>query len=287
VPYYPPPSAAATAERFGFADCTDNLTGNPNAFGTTFTAGASNADAAAVTLLSALSHDVHRVVLTLSGVGASGVNGNALADLLVDAAGGTTWTALIDDLVCGNSATGVRNGGFICYEFPLFIAAGSSVGIRARTAHTVDIAGGRAYIACYGNPSVTAMYWYGTAVETLGATPASSTGTAITPGTSAAFGSWGNIGTSTQRYGAIQVGIQNADSSALSNDFHFEIGYSSTRLPGSPTIYVNTDTAEVMARHSVGLAIPCDIAASTVIQARAKGSGATSENHFVTIYGVY
>jgi hypothetical protein len=276
---------------FYFADETDNLVGSVPQIvpGTAFTFGANNADGAAVEVIPALEHDVHYLVVSIAGSHTTGANTQALLDVLVDPAGGSSWSELISDLVCGmliaiaNSVSYQAN-----FHFPLYIKAGSSIGVRARTAHSADVTTGTCVIWAYGNPSRPDAWWCGQKVESLGINPASSQGTDVTPGTSSSFGSWTDIGSTTSaRYGAIQFGVNGSDGTAANAGYYWQIGCGSNKLPGSPTIHRNMSTNEVGSQTGVWMPIFADIAAGTQMQARAACNAATTEVFNMAIYGVY
>lgn len=265
-----------------FAYLTDNYASTPaSTTGTLFTAGANNVDGAAVTCLSALAHDVHKIRVRVTAVGSSGVESNAAGDLLIDPAGGTSWSALITDLVCGYTSA-VSPINYSYYEFPLWIPAGASVGWRAKQTHTVDLSG-RVLVEAYGEPSNPAMWWCGSGVETAGISD--SKGTAITAD-SGSFGSWTSVGSPTTRlWKSVQMGINGSDASMLGLNYHFELGHSSTKLPGSGTYWITTATSENGQRALPGPAA-CNIPVGTQMQARGMGS-TTTEDLYVALYGVY
>lgn len=165
------------------------LTDN-NGFGTPITCGASNADGTAVTLLPALAHDCEYLWLGIAGTGASNAASAALMDLLIDPAGGTSWTSIIDDLLAGwatGSATfftGTSVAGLpIEYHFPLWLPAGASIGARIRLqSATVPTVTRVMAQVCGGNKN-PASWWCGQKVETVGTMdPSNSLGQLHTPG---------------------------------------------------------------------------------------------------------
>lgn len=262
---------------------------NPTTFGTAFTAGGNDADGAAVTLLSALGHDVHLLKLTMNGITTSTADGNAVADLLIDPAGGTSWTPLIDDLACGFANTalagtlGVSAGGQ--YVFPLYIPAGASVGLRAKTAHTADITTGYAMIEVYGEPTRPEVWWCGQGVETLGVSD--SKGTSVTPGTSNAWGSWTSVGSTTSRHlRSIQLGTNGTDSGAVSQGYYFEVGTGSVAIAAAPLArnITSGEAGYYITRQSL---LHCNIPTGTQMQVRGMGGGASVEANYVGLYGVY
>jgi len=278
---------------FAFADCTDNLSGSTppagNAIGTSFTSGGSqHTDGTAVSVISALTHDVHYLVVSFGGVSGTATADTAcLADILIDPAGGTSWTALINDLVIGFMPvlTGGQVGHQIYYYFPLWIPAGASLGVQSRC--NVVSWQSRVCMWAYGNPSRPDMWWCGQGVESLGINAASSKGTDITPGSTTATFSWTNVGSPTSyRYGAIQFGQNGSDATATAIGYFAQIGVGGARLPGSPTFYWANDTSERSARTGCCNPIWCDIPAGTQMQVGACASG-SAEVHDVALYGVY
>lgn len=271
-----------------FSYCTDNQPNTPSvsAHGTACTPGTSNADGTAVSLISAITHDVHRLCIHVSNAQTAAAAYYALMDILVDPAGGTSWASFIDDLVVGFAAanTSLNNG--LWYDFPVWIPSGTSIGTRMRTSHTVAVAA-RVSIWAYGEPSRPDMWWCGQGVETLGVTAATSRGTAVTPGNSSAYGSWTSVGsTTTYRYGAIQLGHNGTDASGATINYHFQVGLGSQPLPGCPTIVKTMTTSEVQTQLSPGGPLYCDVATGSQLQVRGKGSG-TSEAWDCALYGVY
>lgn len=273
-----------------FNDCSDNLTGTPvsGTPGTGIAAGTSSSDGTSTAVLTALAHDVHFLVVALGGYGAAGVNANTLFDVLVDPAGGTSWTAFINDLVCGMTPPpATTNAGIqVYYYFPVFIKSGTSVGGRARQSGTGAVANPRVMMWAFGNPSRPDAWWCGSGVETLGAVPTSSQGTTITPGASGVAGTWTTIGTSTHPYGALQFGIQGPDGTATAKGGYWELGISSLVFPAAQTLYTAVNTAESNARTGTVVPIWCDIPSNTTFQMRGTLSGA-AENYNGAVYGVY
>lgn len=272
---------------WSFANEVDNLTGTPaSPWGTTVTPGTSNADGTAVALLTSLAFDVHYLVVAFQGMNISLAAFYALADILVDPAGGTAWRTFIDDLVVGYATDG--GNCWTRYHFPIYIKSGTSVGCRIRTSHTVTATNPRVHIYAFGNPSNPQMWWCGSRVETLGVTAASSIGTSVTPGNTGVYGTWTNVGTVTgARYGAIQYGANGTDSSALGVQYHFQLGYNNIQLPGSPTMRISMATTENCWTTPMG-PIWCDIPQGEQLQIRGTCSGvAEAWAGGFAIYGVY
>lgn len=272
----------------GFTFCVDTNTGSPGAVlpGVTFASPGTNVDGAVVTLFTALARDVCNLVIHLGGTAAAANNNATLVDILIDPAGGTSWASLIDDLVCGGDSTTAVTRGYTGYSFPIWIPAGASVGLRARTARSSALSG-RAMAWAYGEPRRPELWWCGQGVESLGINAASSKGTTHTPGVVGAYSAWATIGTSTRRYGALQFGINVTDAIQNSAGYYWQMGVGGAQLPGSPTLYNVNDTNEVIARYGFGQPLFCDLPAGTALQCRAQCSSGTTEDHDVAYYGVY
>lgn len=280
---------------FSFAHCSDNLDGTvPSATpGANFSAGANNAMGSVVSVLGALAHDVHYLVIGLGGISGSALICRALLDVLLDPAGGTSWDTtniFIEKLLCGYDP--IPNGGLSSlnrwYHFPVYIKAGTSVGVRAQTSHTAAITSGRCVMYAFGEPSRDDMWWCGQKVESLGINAASSNGTLVTAGSTSVFGSWTNIAATGGDYGAVQFangGLQAADTTLTAVAYYWQMGYGGAQLPGSPTIYDSGNTAETMARTGNSHPVFCDIPEGTTMQVRGTCSG-SPEGQNVALYGV-
>lgn len=277
---------------FAFSNCTDNIAGaTPVASqpGTAVTAaGSANTDGTQVSLLAAVAHDVHYIVIAVGNTsGTSAVDTAALLDILIDPAGGTTWAAFIDDLVIGFS--GVLTGGTVGltqhYHFPIYVPSGASLGAQVRSA--TASAAFRVGIWAYGNPSRPESWWCGQKVESVGIDAANSKGTDITPGSTTGTFTFTNVGSVTSaRYGAIQFGQNGSDSVAAALAYHAQIGVGGARVPGTPTFAWTNSTGEVSARAGHYGPIWCDIPEGTQLQVGACSSGA-AEVHDVALYGIY
>jgi hypothetical protein len=173
-----------------WAYCTNNLLRsvftNTATFGTQVAAGASNADGTAVTLLPALSHDAEYLRLGMGTTKTSDVNNNCLADILIDPAGGTSWSILIPSLACTPlanlqlaSTAPIGPSGY--YDFPIWIPAGASIGMQARTAAAATPQTLAVFAQAQGGNANPATWWCGQRVSAIGVDAANSRGTSHTP----------------------------------------------------------------------------------------------------------
>lgn len=166
------------------------------AFGTSVTAG-NNVYGAYAQLFSgaAVTDDVYGIWLGVNSTGTSAQAKDTILTLGLDAAGGTSYTDTIVDLIFSESGAygGNRNSSGIYYFFPLFIKAGTSIGAKL-SVNNATPGTGRVTLQLYCRPSHPELIRVGSTVTTYGSVPGASAGTGITAGT-AAEGAWLQLGT--------------------------------------------------------------------------------------------
>lgn len=198
----------------------DNWGSNPGTNpGTSVTPGASNGEGSWTQIASSgnIAQDCYWLFLYINGGNTSGSAKNHLIDIGVDPAGGSSYTAVISNLVCGCS-TGPNSGqGNREFTFPLFIKAGSSVAVRiqgsASTAGTVRVAA-----TFYGHPTKPEAVPVGTFSQTFGSIT-NSNGASFTPG-NAGDGSWVDLGSVTQPLWWFQMGYQ-IDNATITGEYTY------------------------------------------------------------------
>lgn len=184
--------------------------------------GASNAEGAWTAMASSanIAQDVYGFFISVCNGYTSGQQKDHLLDIGVDPAGGTSYTAIINNIVCGQSPD-PTNGPRVFY-CPMFIKAGSSVAARVQgsnaTAGTVRIS-----MVFYGRPSNPEQVLVGQYSETIG-TITGSAGVAFTPGTGAE-GSWVSLGTTTRSLWWIQLGFQVSNGTITAHYTHMDLAY--------------------------------------------------------------
>jgi hypothetical protein len=246
--------------------------------GVAVTAGANNADGTAVAVVPTLTHDCEFLEIGISGFNATGTAQQVLMDILVDPAGGTTWSTLIADLLCGYTGIRGQTTGFssCMYFFPLWIPVGSSLGAQARTSHTATEAGDISIVARGGNAN-PGSWWCGQSVETIGVDPSTSQGTLITPGNTGAYSSWVDLGAPTtvaRHGGAVQFGVQANGAATNSRGFYVEFGIGGQSI-GSP-VRMCISTGESGCTYPMGVTF-ADIAAGAQLQARGTANGVNTD----------
>lgn len=269
--------------------CTTNISGTPSnttMTNTAVTAGASNANGTAVSLLAAVDHDIEFLVISAYNFQLTASNGSTMLDILIDPAGGSSWASapLISNLLAGCTINSSNGAMPMVYFFPIWVKSGTSIGCQARTAHTVGIAG-KISIYAFGGNANPGSWWCGSSVEGIGTSAGTSQGTNHTAGNSGAFSAWTNLGSPLSKpCGALQYGIQgtNTDTTTTAAGYHFEFGVGSTRV--GPTLYRSTNTTEAGAQAIAG-PIFSALPAGTQFQVRGTCSG-TAEAIDVAIYAV-
>ncbi|MDY6960304.1 MAG: hypothetical protein SV862_00175 [Pseudomonadota bacterium] len=198
-----------------WAYCSHNISGTPvvGTVGAQVVSGVNDADGTAVTVLSALAHDVEYLRLLLSVLNAGETNdNNALLTLLIDPAGGTSWQTFVPYLYVGGLmgtergtttlGSGAPSG---CYDLPIWIPAGASIGAMARQAMPSAAQTFKVFAQAFGGNRNPASWWCGQRVSTIGVDASRSTGQSHTPGNSGSFSSWANLGSPLgQACGALQ-----------------------------------------------------------------------------------
>jgi hypothetical protein len=150
-----------------------------------------------------------------------------LIDVLVDPAGGTSWSVLIANLAANTPNFGMTGAS---YHFPIFIKAGSSIGLQhACSTASVTI---RAAVLVKGKPSRPEVFSVGSVVETIGATTASSEGTSFTPGNQVMGSYSASLGTTVRNCWFWQLGvlINNASQTSQMMAANVEAGDASNKL---------------------------------------------------------
>jgi len=178
----------------GYSFAVDNWGTNPSSTpGTSVVPGASNAEGTYTQVLAALAQGVHGFLLRVSDGGVTANIKNHLLDVGVDPAGGTAYTAIISNLVCGSTST-IALGACALFFFPIEIPAGATVAVRIQgsnaTAGTVRVG-----IRAFGQPNAPWLMPLGQFSQTIGAIT-NSNGVSFTPG-NAADGTYVSLGTTT------------------------------------------------------------------------------------------
>ncbi len=260
-------------------------------WGTSVAQGASNVKGSWTQILSGanVSRDVCFVWICISDNGGSGLIRDTLMDIGVDPAGGTSYTVLLPDLLV-SYASDIAEGPGINYFFPIRIKAGSTVAARA-SMNNASVDSFRVMIQIWGSPKRPELTWVGTKCKAYGVTSASSSGTAITSGTT-------SDGSMTALASAIsespkwwQLGMGVNDSSMTSaNIYTADLGYGSVgtfRLIISDQLFSIPNSTERLWTTGTSDGCFAEVASGGDVVARLQCSGTADSNLSLAAYGVY
>ncbi len=275
----------------------DNVSGNYLAdvsFGTVLTASTTaNTKGVDTALLSGVAHDVYGIQILFGQGFTDATIRRQMTDILIDPAAGvgnagSSWSVLIDNLYTNGPGTSTGGQGHNFY-FPIFLPAGTAIGARMQ-----DLTGASATVRCsirvVGQPSHPEVLRVGSVVQTIGATTASTSGVAVTPGTDA-YGSYSaSMGTLTRPAWWWQLGIGSNDTTMTANFYVFDIATDATSkyIAARDIKYgVTTTTGEVSWKSSQGEEAPVFHApAGTDVYVRGCGLGAPDGTITTVVYAV-
>jgi len=186
------------SNHFNFSVDNFGATWSDAGFGTSIPANASaNVKGANTQVLTGIAEDCYAILISFVGSNASATIHRHLADLLIDPAAGvggagSAWSVVIANLYSAYPSLGC--GGY-CYYFPLYLKAGTAIGFAQQA--VVAAKAMRVGVKLFGKPTRPELLRVGTKVQTYGAVTASTSGTAITPGTNAMGAYTASLGTST------------------------------------------------------------------------------------------
>lgn len=154
-------------------------------------------------------------------------SGTGIRDILctigIDPAGGTNPANAIDLIpnLLASCASPVNGGNGIHYVFPLFVKSGVSLWCKSMV-NNATVGTVTCTIRGFGQPRDPRAVRCGSFVESVGATPASSSGTAATAGTNSE-GAWTQLGTTTKDTWWHQLGMGYAATSGNGGFYHGDL----------------------------------------------------------------
>ncbi|QEX18489.1 hypothetical protein FRZ44_37960 [Hypericibacter terrae] len=271
-------------------------------FGSTYTdaglgtsvpgSGVANTKGANTALLAGIAEDCYGIAICFSGLSSSAGIRRSIVDLLIDPAAGagnagSSWSVAIANLYCNNpaftlGATGQR------YYFPLFLKAGTAIGAALQDV-AATAAAARVCVRCFGKPTRPELLRVGTKVQTLGATTASTTGVAVTPGTSAKGSYSATLGTTSFDAWWWQLGIGSNDSSMTANSYLWDIAVNATNkiIVAQDIGYGVVGTVEQAWKDAMGCCPPMyDVASGQDVYVRAAAAAAPDSSMDAIVYAL-
>jgi hypothetical protein len=221
---------------------------------------------------SALTGDCHVLEVWVDSNAGSNASRNTVLKVGIDAAGGTSFTDIIQDVICGSagpfySDTGVR------YSFPVFIPSGATVGIAAYGSVSTQFR--VSWRACLSpmNPELAPV---GQRVECVGISSGYA-GVSVTSGTTSE-GSWTSLGTTSNDCFAWECGLQisTADTNWNATSYFIDLAYGdgTNMVMIADSIGFRLSAIEEVFKHE-GPIQYCRVPAGSTIYARAQCSGTT------------
>lgn len=236
-------------------------------------------------IVSTVDHDTYGVFVFLHNNAISGTSRATVVDIGIDPAGGSSYSVLIPDLVCGGAYTLPNVGAGVCYYFPVFIPAGSSIAARSQSTQTTSV---RVLVDLFQAPVSPVLPKFGSYVEAIGMSSVPN-GVTLVPGTTSK-GSWTLVGTTSSDLWYWEVGFQldpadsNVTAALITCDVAVGDGTSFTQLIWDAVFY--TTSAEACSKPLTGAGFHTSIPAGSSIYARAQSSNNTLDQYTCAVYGV-
>lgn len=247
-----------------------------SAYGATITPSQTSTYGTPVQVGNDLTADCYGLLINANSISAGGTFRQCVLQILVDYAGGTSWTEIARDIVVSQAPSYQLTGKWL--YFPMFIPAGAAVAVAAITNTAGAI---RVNIRYMSRPSNPSMVKRGSYIETVGVTIGAAgtvTAPSVTPGTLATKPGWTLLGTTTNRCWWWQFSCQHSDTTMTALYYHVEIGVGDGTAAGTETIIANvlvsTSAAEAFTDIPIMQGIEKVVPAGSSIYGRAWNSGA-------------
>jgi hypothetical protein len=250
-----------------------------------------NTKGANTSMLVGIAEDCYGMVIMFSGANSTGTIRRCLTDVLIDPAAGvgnagSSWSVVIPDLYANSPS--LACGGY-WYYFPLYLKAGTAIG----SAHQDLVATTQALRVCikvFGKPTRPELLRVGTKVEAFGVTLASTSGTAITPGTTAMGAYTASLGTTVNDLFWWQGGMGTNDTTLLPGEptlLDVAAGDGTNKLLCAENIWYMPNASEQVGKAPMGVRMPYrEMPAGSFVYMRAAGVAAPQTTPTVVAYGL-
>lgn len=240
-------------------------------------------------MLVGIAEDCYGIAIGFSGGNAAATIRRNLVDLLIDPAAGvgnagSSWAVLIANLYANSPSLIV--GGY-WYYFPIYLKAGTAIG----SANQSLVAGTLALQVCikiFGKPSRPELVKVGSKVETFGAVTASTSGAAITPGTSAMGSLTASLGTMAGDLFWWQCGLGFNDTTLVDEATLMDVlaGDGTNNVLCAENVMMMDNNSEQSGKAAVGTRLPYrQVKAGANVYMRAAGAAAPQGTPTCVAYG--
>lgn len=256
--------------------------------GTSFSWSASNTKGNWAQCLSAaaISTDVYLIQVTLTGLGSSAVARSVLVDIGTDPAGGTSFTAVIPNLLLAPAGNPGVSGG-IQYTFPLGIRSGSTIGVRAQA--NTSSGTGVCLVEVWGKPRNPKRAWRGSRVTAYGPATGTSLGTAITSGTTS-DGTYTSLGTTSEDASFWQLAFGSNDATLTSGGVYtFDLAFGNASFKSNIVenqLVIIPTSAEDVGMGAKAIAVGRAVPSGATLYGRLQCSGTADSPLYCAAYGV-
>lgn len=259
-------------------------------FGAVVTPGASNVYGSYATILTGANNtdDSYGILINANSNAVTTAARDTIMTIGLDAAGGTTFTTFIADLLVSCAGPYVAGKGCgIWYFFPVFIKAGSTIGAKASVNNaTAGTLACNVRLLC--QPRHPDAVRVGSFVDTFGIETSTSSGTAVTAGTTSE-GAWTQLGSNaTKAYWFWQLGfgMNNTVMGGVSLHGDLAIGDGTNLKIAIQDELCATSTAEELSTHKTSPDREAIAASGDGVYGRLQCSGASSTGRSMAAYGV-
>jgi hypothetical protein len=240
-----------------------------------------------VQVASATAADTFGLLICFNNGFTSATARNIMANIGIDIAGGSSYAVLAPDLIAGAAdaytATG-RSGNGIWYYFPIFIPAGSTIGVQGWASNASTFYCG---VVPYQRAMNPAQFRKGSYIISVGSY-SQPRGVALTPGT-LSDGAWVSLGTTSARAWWWQIGymVNSSDTSWTAGVHHVDlaVGNGSTKDLIIQDLAVQVSASECSSNPPLSAGVEWDVPAGSTLYIRSQSSGTPDSALYALVYG--
>lgn len=235
-------------------------------------------------MFSAVANRVYGIQLVLAGNNAAAAARDALVDIGIDEAGGSSYTGKIPDLICTGAVNNDKGG--ISFYFPLGIKAGSTIAARA-SVNNATVGTIYVWATLFGLPRNPESCRVGSFVEAIGVVSATSKGTDVTSG-STSEGAWTSLGSTANPCWWWQqgMGLNNSNTGARVYALDLGVGDGSNKDVVIQDQTWGSDTSERLVNTMQLLGCERHVPAGTNVYGRIQCSGTPDSGSSMVAYAL-